>query len=66
MTKKETQNIIKQAGGPYFLAARITGRFGAITPQAICQWDQVPAKRAVQLAVVTGLPKSFFRPDLFD
>ena len=38
---------------------------GRPTPQAISQWDQVPAERVVEVERATGVPRERLRPDLF-
>lgn len=50
-----------KAGGPSGLAKAI----GGITPQAISQWDRVPAERVLQVERATGVPRHDLRPDIY-
>jgi DNA-binding transcriptional regulator YdaS (Cro superfamily) len=50
----------KRVGGITELARKL-----GITKSAVYQWDEVPAERVVDLARLSGLPRSLFRPDLF-
>jgi DNA-binding transcriptional regulator YdaS (Cro superfamily) len=36
-----------------------------ITPQAISQWDKVPAKRVLEVERITGISRHKLRPDVF-
>lgn len=49
------------AGGPSGLAKRI----GGISPQAISQWDRVPADRVIQVERATGVLRQALRPDIY-
>lgn len=37
-----------------------------VTPGAITQWSEVPAKRLVDVSDVTGIPRQELRPDLYE
>jgi DNA-binding transcriptional regulator YdaS (Cro superfamily) len=51
---------INRAGGIDEFA-RLLG----ITASAVSQWKQVPAERALQIELITGIPRDKLRPDLF-
>jgi DNA-binding transcriptional regulator YdaS (Cro superfamily) len=51
---------IKAAGGK-----RAFARLLGITPQAIWQWDKVPAERILEIEQVTGVARERVRPDLY-
>lgn len=53
--------VLTKAGGPAALARNI----GEITPQAISQWDRVPATRVIVVERITGIPREELRPDIF-
>ena len=36
-----------------------------ITPQAISQWNRIPAERALDIEKLTGIPRHQLRPDLW-
>ena len=36
-----------------------------ITPQAISQWDRVPAERVLALERITGVSRYSLRPDIY-
>lgn len=38
---------------------------GAVSPQAISQWDHVPLARVFDIERVTGIPRHELRPDFF-
>jgi len=42
----------------------LAGMIG-VTRSAVCQWDEVPLRRLVDVARITNLPISVLRPDLF-
>lgn len=44
--------------------AQLAKRLG-IKPQAITQWDEVPAKQVGKVAAITGITPQELRPDLF-
>ena len=48
--------------GPASLSEKIEGH---ITPQAISQWDKVPAKRVLEVEKITGISRHVLRPDIF-
>lgn len=52
----------KVVGGNTGLARALNGE---ITPQAISQWKQVPAERALDVERVTGISRHRLRPDLY-
>lgn len=73
-TSAETENLSpldrakKIAGGSTGLARALSD--GAepdktITPQAVSQWDRVPAERALDVERVTGVPRHELRPDIY-
>lgn len=37
----------------------------AVSPQAISQWKQVPAERAIEVERVTGVSRDRLRPDIY-
>lgn len=37
-----------------------------VTPGAIAQWSEVPAKRVVKISEVTAIPRQELRPDLYE
>lgn len=51
----------RKAGGITGLAKAI----GNITPQAVSQWKRVPADRAIEVEMVTGVSRHALRPDVF-
>lgn len=62
--KSQTRGLkaaIKAAGNMTALA-RLLG----VTGEAVYQWDEVPIRRAAQIAKLTGVPLKVLRPDLFD
>jgi DNA-binding transcriptional regulator YdaS (Cro superfamily) len=38
---------------------------GDLTPQAISQWDVVPANRVLKVEEITGVSRHDLRPDIF-
>lgn len=48
-------------GGSTELARAI----GGLTPQAISQWEVVPANRVLKVEEVTGISRHELRPDIF-
>lgn len=36
-----------------------------ITPGAVTQWQEVPAKHVLAVAKITGIPRHRLRPDLY-
>jgi len=59
---KSFQEIIADTNwGPASLAKEMTD----ITPQAISQWDKVPAKRVLEVERITGISRHKLRPDVF-
>jgi DNA-binding transcriptional regulator YdaS (Cro superfamily) len=59
---KEALDLAKQkAGGASGLARAL----GGISPQAVSQWDRVPAERVIQVEKVTGIARHQLRPDIY-
>jgi len=60
--KERTQELIRLAGGPTFIASI----FG-IHSQAVSQWERVPAERclAIEEATAGGLTRYMMRPDIY-
>jgi DNA-binding transcriptional regulator YdaS (Cro superfamily) len=54
------KTAIDAAGG-----LRPLARLLGITPQAIMQWDKVPAERMLEIERVTGIARERLRPDLY-
>jgi DNA-binding transcriptional regulator YdaS (Cro superfamily) len=52
------------AGGNVALSCELAALGVTITPQAISQWDKVPAERVVEIEAATGVPRHLLRPDL--
>lgn len=50
----------KQRGRRGLLAGALS-----ITPGALSQWKQVPAKRVLFVERITGIPRHELRPDIF-
>ncbi|MEP9378423.1 Cro/CI family transcriptional regulator [Aquabacter sp. CN5-332] len=55
-----TEEAIRLAGGPTELSRQI-----GISPQAISQWDLVPAKRVLVVENITGISRYALRPDIY-
>ena len=53
------------AGGNTGLALALTARGNAITAQAVSQWKRVPAQRALEVELVTGVARHELRPDIY-
>jgi DNA-binding transcriptional regulator YdaS (Cro superfamily) len=51
---------VRAAGGPSALGAHL-----GISPQAISQWQRVPAERVLAVEGVSGVPAHELRPDLY-
>lgn len=49
-------------GGPMKLSARLGG---SPTPQAISQWEKVPATHVLAIENATGISRHELRPDIF-
>jgi len=61
MTPQEAlQAAIKAVGG---VAAELARRIG-VTPQALGQWDKVPADRVLAVERATGVSRYILRPDI--
>lgn len=60
MEKKAKHTIVE--GWPH---ARLARELGDITPQAISQWERVPAKRVLDIERITGVSRHQLRPDIF-
>lgn len=54
------KDIVARCGGRKVLAAAFD-----ISGAAVSQWRRVPAKRCMQVAVLSGLPAHTLRPDIF-
>jgi DNA-binding transcriptional regulator YdaS (Cro superfamily) len=52
---------VKAAGGTMTDLARLLG----IAPQAIAQWDEIPAGRILDIERVTKVDREKLRPDLY-
>lgn len=61
MRDEPLNKAIEAAGSGSALAAML-----GISPQAVLQWDRVPAERAKQVAEATGIPRHVLRPDLWE
>lgn len=48
------------AGGPSGL-----GKALGIKPQAVSQWQRVPAERVLEVERLTGVPRHELRPDIY-
>lgn len=59
------RKILEPVGGNTGLAKRLRLRGHKITPQAISQWEQIPAERAKEIAEATDIPLHDLRPDLW-
>lgn len=51
---------IQAVGTAQELAKRL-----AVTPQALSQWERVPALRALEVERITGVPRHELRPDIY-
>lgn len=51
----------QKAGGAVGLARQL----GDLTPQAVSQWDKVPAARVLEVERITGISRHLLRPDVF-
>lgn len=60
MRDRALQRAIDKAGGRNALAGAL-----GISGPAISQWDRVPAERVIEVARITGVPRSQLRPDLY-
>jgi DNA-binding transcriptional regulator YdaS (Cro superfamily) len=60
MRTENLSRAIKLAGGVSALARKL-----GIKPQAISQWEDVPAQRILEIEVATGMPREELRPDLY-
>jgi DNA-binding transcriptional regulator YdaS (Cro superfamily) len=56
--------VIREAAGKVGGVPKLARRLG-VSRQAIYQWTEVPVERAADLERVTGIPRSRFRPDVF-
>lgn len=54
------KRAVKAIGG-VVAVAKLVG----ISPQAVSQWDQVPALHAAKVAAASGVPAHELRPDIF-
>ena len=52
---------IERLGGPTKIAKMLEIRTAAVS-----QWAQIPAKQAIRLASLVGIPVSELRPDLWE
>ena len=53
-------DICRNAGGVAYVAKQL-----GLSRQSIYQWTEVPADHLVNLERITGVDRSFIRPDLF-
>mgnify|MGYP003641527825 FL=1 len=53
-------SICRNAGGVAYVAKQL-----GLSRQSIYQWTEVPADHLVDLERITGVDRSFIRPDLF-
>jgi DNA-binding transcriptional regulator YdaS (Cro superfamily) len=60
MRSEPLQEAILAAGSVTALARAI-----GIAPQAISQWERVPAERVLEVERVTRVPRGRLRPDLY-
>lgn len=62
MNTTHIENAVKKAGGRGAVAKAL-----GVTPEAVRQWivGKIPAERAVELEKVSGVHRSFLRPDLW-
>lgn len=60
--KTPLENAKEKLGGNVGISRALDG---AITPQAVSQWDKIPVKRAIELEAKTGIPRHELRPDIF-
>lgn len=64
--KNALETAKSKAGGSVGLATAIETETGErITPQAVSQWDQVPAKRVLVVERITGVSRHDLRPDIY-
>ena len=56
-----TEYARQVVGGPSALARAI----GGISPQAVGQWQRVPAERVIEVERVTGVSRHELRPDIY-
>lgn len=52
---------VDAVGGRMASLARLIG----VTPQAIAQWDRIPAARIIDVEHATGIDRAKLRPDLY-
>jgi DNA-binding transcriptional regulator YdaS (Cro superfamily) len=57
--------VIREAAGKVGGVPKLARRLG-VSRQAIYQWTEVPVERAADLERITGIPRSRFRPDVFE
>lgn len=55
-----TKQAIEKAGGTAALARALN-----IRPQAVSQWEKVPAERVIQVEAISGVSRYQLRPDVF-
>lgn len=60
MSKQYTKDLVRRAGGPRALAARI-----GTSRQAVAKWDRIPAHWVRLIEELTGEPAEKIRPDVF-
>jgi DNA-binding transcriptional regulator YdaS (Cro superfamily) len=69
MTTHESTSPLERAkaaaGGVAALAAGLSRGGRAISSQAISQWRQVPAARALEVEALTGISRFELRPDIY-
>lgn len=54
------KKAIENAGGTAALARALN-----IRPQAVSQWEKVPAERVIQVEALSGVSRYQLRPDVF-
>ena len=60
-TRKVIELAAEKVGGVAELARQI-----GVTRQAVHQWQRIPAERVRDIERITGLPREFLRPDLYE
>lgn len=62
MSKSFIREAVKKAGGRGAVARSLN-----VTPEAVRQWEvnKIPAERAVDLERLSGVHRSYLRPDLW-
>ncbi|MCG4260735.1 helix-turn-helix domain-containing protein [Acetobacter senegalensis] len=60
MENNALKRVIEVVGGVAPLASLL-----GIKPPSIYSWKEIPPKRVVRIAEITGIPASELRPDLY-